>query len=113
MKFKIQTVQTQESTIMIDGLPEPFKYSKKMDPCDPSLKVNKGAWDLLECGGSNKSTSPHALIFDAPSAYYELRKRRTVRGKCTMYTVGDQFFVSGKSSSNVLCNACHSQVSPC
>jgi hypothetical protein len=35
------------------------------------------------------------MFFDAPSAYYEIRKRRDALGKCPLLTVGDQFFTSG------------------
>ena len=93
-KFSIQTSKNTATFYKKDGLLTELKYSNELegDPCSKTLGAIKGVFDLLECGGKN---APDALIHDAPSVYYELRKRKEVKGKCTLHTVGRQFFVSG------------------
>jgi len=55
-----------------------------------------GAFDLVYCGEQSEAKhKPDAMIFDAPSVYYEIRKRKDSLGKCPLLTVGEQFFTSG------------------
>jgi hypothetical protein len=58
--------------------------------------VELGAYDLVMCGDSSDAEhNPDSMIYDAPSVYYEIRKRHAAVKSCRLKTVGDQFFTSG------------------
>jgi hypothetical protein len=101
-KFNMYTATALESTVTNDGITEPLVQTSKVNPCTTKSAV-LGAYDLLMCGDNKDSEhTPDAMIFDAPSVYYEIRKRMPVwkhQGwfKCKLRTVGDQFFPSGES----------------
>eukprot|EP00293_Proteomonas_sulcata_P009711 CAMPEP_0184300408 /NCGR_PEP_ID=MMETSP1049-20130417/10824_1 /TAXON_ID=77928 /ORGANISM="Proteomonas sulcata, Strain CCMP704" /LENGTH=370 /DNA_ID=CAMNT_0026611113 /DNA_START=13 /DNA_END=1125 /DNA_ORIENTATION=+ len=64
--------------------------SNDVDPCNIE-DAELGAFDMVKCGTDAASLAPDALIFDAPSAYYELNTRKDRLGKCELVTVGSQF----------------------
>ena len=75
--------------------------SPLVDPCKVK-GAELGAFDLVMCGGfKDVEHAPDSMIYDAPSVYYEIRKRMSswkVMGwsQCKLKTVGDQFFTSGE-----------------
>jgi len=95
VKFNIATATSLDSFQFEDGIKKPLLMSKTVDPCTVQ-GAQLGAFDLVYCGEQSVAQhKPDAMIFDAPSVYYEIRKRKDALGKCPLLTVGEQFFTSG------------------
>jgi len=66
----------------------------KDDPC--TLEgVTLGAFDMLACKAGDGKKEPQALIVDAPTAVFEIMRRRNATGRCDLVTVGSNFNPSG------------------